>query len=381
LATLPVAVPGLSVGEELMKPLGMNVEPLLFTPLLWLVRERPVALGVVAAVGVKNREFVLYAIAALLFLDVLRDRSPAFWRPRIASVVSFAVTSAVIDTLMRFSTPLGPGTTIAALGETGGNMAKAVSTLCLVPGLIRQDVATVVGELLPFQYGLRPPAANAPAQGGFATVDATWLWPVLGATLIFATTRGLWRARRLGASPVTWLGLYLILTGLQAVMVYATTRCGNVGYANLRYTLLAVLIPSGAIALALDRENRRFIQAGIAGVCGVWIVVCLAGYVRSFQDYVKDSSGRTYAQLAAYLEANGVRYIVTDYWTGYHVAFLTGERVRALTGFDRVREHALAVAANADDAVRVFRLRDGTCSGGVDVGGFIVCPPDGAAKR
>jgi hypothetical protein len=381
LATLPVALPSLGAGQELMKPLGMNIEPLLFTLLLWLVRERPLALGAVAAVGVKNREFVLYAIAALLFLDFVRDRSASLWRPRIVSLVSFAVTWAVFDTLMRYSTPLGPGTTIASLGDMGGNMTKAVSTLCIAPSLMWQDVIAVTGELLPFQYGLRPPASGAAASLGFATVDAIWLWPVLAAALIFATARGVWRAWKIGSSPVTWLGLYLVLTGLQALAVYATTRCGNVGYTTLRYTLLSILIPSGAIALALERERSRSVQAAIAGVCSVWIAVCLAGHVRAAQDLLKQSSARTYAQLAAYLEARGVRYIVTDYWTGYHVAFITGERVRALTNFDRVREHALAVSANADEAVRVFRLREGSCSNGVDVGGFLVCPPDREVKR
>jgi hypothetical protein len=256
-----------------------------------------------------------------------------------------------------------------------------VSTLCIAPGLMWQDVTTVAGELLPFQYGLRPPAAGAPALGGFATVDAIWLWPVLAAALIVATARGLWRAWRFGSSPVTWLGLYLVLTGFQALAVYATTRCGNVGYTTLRYTLLSILIPSGAIALALERESRRSVQAAVAGVCGVWMAVCLAGHVRSVQDLLTQSSQRTYGQLAAYLEARGVRYIVTDYWTGYHVAFITGERVRALTNFDRVREHALAVSANADEAVRVFRPREGSCSNGVDVGGFLVCPPDRDTNR
>jgi hypothetical protein len=37
-----------------------------------------------------------------------------------------------------------------------------------------------------------------------------------------------------------------------------------------------------------------------------------------------------------YLDVHKIQSIRTDYWTGYHVAFLTGERVRPLTEFARV---------------------------------------------
>ena len=63
----------------------MNIEPLLFAILLWRWRAWPVGLGITAAVAMKNREFTIYALAALVTLDLIRyaiDRIPALARWR-----------------------------------------------------------------------------------------------------------------------------------------------------------------------------------------------------------------------------------------------------------------------------------------------------------
>ena len=262
LATLPVALPSVSVAGELSEPLGMNVEPIFFALLLWLLRDRPIALGVAAAIGVKNREFVLYAIAAMLLVDALRDRSAAWWRSRAASAVAFGVTWWIIGVLTHYSTPFGPGTTISSLGDAGDNMAKAASTVCIAPATIPHDVVTVATELLPFQFGVHAAPLGVATHGGEGTVEASWLWPALVAVFAVGIVRGLAHGRAHGASPIMWFGLYLVLVGAQAVSVYATTRCGNVGYVNLRYTLLCVLMASGAIVLALERERSRIFRDG-----------------------------------------------------------------------------------------------------------------------
>ena len=112
----------------------MNIEPLFFSLALWLLRERPVALGVAAAVGIKNREFVLYAVAALLFLDLVRNRSAALWRPRIADrdrVCHDLDDHQCADPTLHAA---GPGTTMATLGDFGDNMSKAAGALCFAAG-------------------------------------------------------------------------------------------------------------------------------------------------------------------------------------------------------------------------------------------------------
>ena len=345
LATAPVAWPGVSTTHDLTAAIGMNIEPLFFALVFWLLRARPIALGVTAAIAVKNREFAVYALAALLLVDLLRDRSGQLWRPRVAAAVAFASIWALVGVLNQFSSPFGPGTNLAMMGAAGDNVAVAASAMCVAPAEIPGDLARLAADLLPFQYGVRSAGWARAGHPGSQPPDASWLWWPLVAVLVFGAGRGLARAWRLGPSPATWVGLYLVLTGVQAVLVYGVTRCGHASVFTLRYTLLSLLIASGAIALGVEREPSRGVRALIAAVCLVWFSVCALGHVAVIRGFLASPPSSSYRQLAAYLEREGIRYIRTDYWTGYHVAFLTGERVRPLTDFDRIQEYSLAVTS------------------------------------
>ena len=107
LATLPVALPGPMTAADLTDALGMNIEPLFFAILLWRWRTWPAALGITAAVAMKNREFTLYALAALVTLDLLRyaiDRVPALARWRAPSMTTSAGTTSPEQTPERRAT-------------------------------------------------------------------------------------------------------------------------------------------------------------------------------------------------------------------------------------------------------------------------------------
>ena len=374
IAVAPVALPGLGGADELTSALGMNVEPLFFSLLIWVLRERPIALGIVAAIGLKNREFVLYALAALLFLDLLRDRSAALWRPRALGLVAFAIVWWGISLLYQHSAVLGPGTSAAMLEDGGSNVAVAANAVCLAPERMPGDVWMVASELLPFQWGVRSAQWRIAGHPGVQPPDATWLWLPLVGTLALAALRGLWRAWRHGPSELTWFGVFLLMVGMQAVLVYALTRCGNASFYTLRYILLSVFIASGAIVLGVERETKKAFLAGVVGVCAIWFGVVFVGHMAVLRGFLSAPPDASYRQLAEYLEENGVRYIQSDYWIGYHVAFLTEERVRATTNFDRILEHHLAAQANLDKAPYVWR-EDGHCTNSVRVGRFYVCPP------
>lgn len=371
-ATLPVAMPSLNASDELSAALGMNIEPLFFSLLLWLLRERPVALGVVAAIGIKNREFVLYAVAALLFIDFLRDRTAAFWRPRLAALVAFGLTWSLIGWGQQLGSPLGPGTG-GMHDAAGGNLSVATGALCIVPAEMPGDIRTVATELLPLQFGVRSVRWAQSGNPGVSPPDASWLWLPLVAMFAFGVFRGLWRAWRHGPSALTWLGLYLVMIGLQAVVVYALTRCGHASFFTMRYTLLSLFIPAGALVLAFEREGSVSVRAFVGSVAAVWFGVCALGHVAILRGFVASPPVGSYRVLAEYLDQHDIRFIRSDYWTGYHVAFLTSERVRALTGFDRVQEHVLAVKANMDDSVEIRRLTDAPCEGAIVAKAFYVC--------
>ena len=82
-------------------------------------------------------------------------------------------------------------------------------------------------------------------------------------------------------------------------------------------------------------------------------------------------------QLADFLLRNHVRYISTDYWTGYTIAFLTLERVRPLTDFERVAEYTTTVRAQEHAAVEIRRIRQAPCLGGIEIADWRVCAPPG----
>ena len=117
-------------------------------------------------------------------------------------------------------------------------------------------------------------------------------------------------------------------------------------------------------------------------VCSAWLFVCVIGHVTVARWFIASAPVSSYRQLARYLEEQHIRYLVTDYVTGYHVAFLTGERVRAATDFDRVQEHRLAVYAHMRDAVEVKRITGTPCEGDVAmVAAFYVCRPKRVATE
>ncbi|MBA3270716.1 MAG: hypothetical protein H0T71_09390, partial [Acidobacteria bacterium] len=286
LATAPVALPAVSAANDLSSALGMNIEPLFFTLVIWLLRERPIALGVIAAIAIKNREFALYAVAALVFLDVLRDRSAALWRPRMAGLIAFALTWSLVAVVNQYSSPMGPGTNMAMFGDFGDNVAVATSALCIEPAKIPGDMWILATELLPLQYGVRSVGWRLAPHPGAQPPDASWLWLPLVAVLVFGVARGLMRAWRFGPSTLTWLGLYLVMVGLQAVIVYGTSRCGNASFYTMRYTLLSVLVAAGAIILALERESVFSVRAIVVGVCTFWIGVCVLGHLAVIRGFL-----------------------------------------------------------------------------------------------
>jgi hypothetical protein len=78
-------VPPVVTSSRLVEFQGATIEPFLWILFLWLARSSPVLLGVVGAVGVLNREFVAYGLAALLILDGRARRGTLISAPVFAA--------------------------------------------------------------------------------------------------------------------------------------------------------------------------------------------------------------------------------------------------------------------------------------------------------
>src|SRR6185436_16486627 len=76
-----LAPPGTS--SHLLETTGGNVEPFLYTLLLWLTRRRPALFGVIFGIGFLQREFTIYALIAVLVIELAGGawRARSAWRP------------------------------------------------------------------------------------------------------------------------------------------------------------------------------------------------------------------------------------------------------------------------------------------------------------
>lgn len=137
---------------------GGNVEPALYVLLLWLLRRRPVWMGVVLGVGFLNREFTIYGAFALLAVDVLRRTLFTREAARRYGVV-FAIAAIVWLAFMglrQVSSAAGPGTSVADIHSAlaGNNLLQVAGRLCMDPRAIASGVGRIFTVHWPELFGL-----------------------------------------------------------------------------------------------------------------------------------------------------------------------------------------------------------------------------------
>ena len=347
---------------HLLQAAGGNVEPFLYVLLLWLFRRYSLVLGALLAFGFLNREFTAYGLAALLLLETL-DGSLLTRRglhDKLLVVVGAAAAFSVIQLLESVGNPAGPGTTSATVAYAGQfqfSLGRSCWALSGIPTWLLQ----MFGSHLEHLY-----AAGTP--GG-----ARWLWLTLATTTLGALARLV-----VLACPVArkrwrdWqFPLYLALVGLLAALVPALARCGSV---LERYVLLALFLLMGITALYLSLERNTRLRPILVSLVLLWATMSGVEHFRHARDRYGSPPPPTKV-LADYLLSNGIRFATSDYWTAYHVTFLSGEEVIiASSDFVRIAQYQRLVRRRQSDAVTITRR---PCDGGREVGGYHVCPPGG----
>lgn len=357
LLALPVVVPAPVSGAGLMDALGMTVEPALFILLLWFVRSRPLLLGVMACLGFHVREFVAYGVAALVAIDlltgVLLTREGRRHWVRVALAV--AGTAALIAGAARFGSVRGPD---SWAGVVEGNLATLSSAFCFSPAQAASNVADLATSFLGLLWGGAPaPLADA-AVHTQVTQGVSGAWPVIGLLLVVVLVRTfgwhagtLWRQR---ATPVVGLGTYLMLVGAQAVLVYAVSRCGPISTLTVRYSLLGLFLPTGLALLSWSVEERRVWRGMLAATFALLLLLNLWPHARLWHEQTGQFTPTGRALLARALEARGIRYARSDYWTAYYVGFLSQERIIVgTTSQPRILVYERALAWHASEVVRI----------------------------
>ena len=349
---------------------GGNVEPALYVLLLWMLRHRPVWMGVILGVGFLNREFTIYGAFALLAIDL--GRRTLFTAAAVRKyAVAFGVAAVVwvaFTGLRQVSSAAGPGTSVADIHSAlaGNNLLQVAERLCMDP----RGIATGIGRIFtvhwPELFGLESQPLtdfgieSAVRQG--MTGSAWLLVPLFGIPFVrISLSRGA-ADPRFARTGMPDACLYLIVVAAFSIAGYLVGRCGVIDFYTMRYELLSVLGAAGLAGWYLRIERSRPLLA-VWGACyAAVLAISIVAHARLIREYVTHAPIAPKQELIEALDARGIKYGYTDYWTAYYVTFLTRERI-ILSPEDivKVRTYTHLIDAHRDEAVRIARR---PCPGG-----------------
>lgn len=356
LAAATIALPTVVLSQSFMNASGGHLEPVLYVPLLFFLRRRPVALGLVGAFVVAHREVTGAALIALVAIEARPSEdyraSALRW---LKTTAVFAIGLAAIRGIAHWSTNYGglvAGYTISTDVANGASwLATDVSILL---GLAPHDLRDV-GFVLPFTEG--------------STISLVVLVGLAVLAIVAVARRWLgWR--RDAASEA---GEYLLLTCALVALAFLGRDMAH-DTLLIRYLFILALVPAALatviLAASLNRAVRVVTLAGLT-----WLAaangVANANYYRALADArLPDRWGA----VATFLEERGVTTGLAPYWVAYNLTFRTGGRVHvASTELVRIPAYQEEYDAHRDD--HAVRIDAGPCdpSNEVLVRGVAIC--------
>jgi hypothetical protein len=373
-ASLPFILPAAAMGAVYVEASGGTLEPYLYVLLMWTLRERPLAAGLVFGIGFMNREFTIYGLAALLVIDAMDRR--LFTKAGLLARASMLGVSAIVwitvQGLFRFSSGSGPGTSIDQIYGASNNVLELAGRTCFSPATVAPGIGRLFSLHWPALLGTAPYPLSAFAiessvHQGLA--GSSWLPAAFVAICLAGGTPVAIKARFMFPR----FPAYLMLVGLFSAAGYVLGRCGQVNFVGMRYDLLSVLGLVGLAGWFLHSRPAKPLLAVWAVVLAAWLVVLAVPHVRLAREYGIAPPVPAKVQLIDALEARGIRYGWSDYWIAYYVSFLTNERiVLASEDFQRLLTYRRLVEQHAGEAVRISRR---PCAGGVLlIHGVYQCP-------
>jgi hypothetical protein len=379
-ASLFFLLPAPGTASKFADPSGGNLEPFLYAILIWLTRARPVWCGLVLGIGFLQREFTIYALAALLVLEAAH-RILFTWdgiRKRVTMLVVAGGVWLVVFGLKQYSTPLGPGTTVADLRRVpGDNLHELFNRVCIDPSMMIVGLKRAFTDHLPRLFGtVVEPVSN------YSIESTVWqglhgAWPLLAAIVLIAAIR---IVMRLGQER-TWRAeydscAYLALVGALSLGGFSTLRCG--APSAMRYELLSIIGVTGLGAWYLCAERVRPLAAAWMALVIAFTLPAGYSHARLWAEYLTDKPVAAKMMIIRGLQAQGVRYASADYWLAYYITFMTRERIIvASEDFERISSYRHLVDAHASEGVRVLRRR---CEGGRQLSANVYACPRSAAK-
>lgn len=364
LAAAPFALAPFITGAHLIEAQGGNVEPFLWVLVAWVLRDRPLALGVVLAIGFLHREFSIYAAPALFAVQLASARGRIGPLVRRWTVTAFAFVAVFqsVSALKPHADLLGPGSAgapVSAGSSDQGNVTQLLARADVRLDALPTRFKALATEYLPMIVGLQGFRPYLISIGSDAHVGWAELLPLMaalaGALLVWWLVEV---ARRRPMAHVSF-PLYLVIVGLIAAAAYALTR--DLSMFTFRYGLLALYLPVGGAALLMQGERPVPMRIAGSALVGLLAAMSLVDHVRVIERATVAPPPPRFVPLAARLEDRGVRLARAGYWRSYVVTFLTQERVIVASNeIQRIREYQQQVDRASQDVVTI---QESPCDG------------------
>ena len=338
LISLFFIIPPPLVSARLVEPQGSNIEPLLYVLIFWLLRNRPLAFGLFAGFAFLHREFALYAIAAVVLIDVLTGR--AFRRERLREYAlswgMFALVAVIVSLLKTRADLLGPGTAgTLNLGGLDAQVSSWGGLVCWTPSELGWNLRWLGYENLGTIFNYRPDRLGPDVDWTQTPAGHPWIAVILAAMLIIACVEIIRRRRNINAE--SWqFGTYLMATAVMAAFSYAVLGCHVRDVSLIRYTLLTLYFPIGLLVVFLSAKPGVWSRAAVLSIIGVWAGASMLDNGRFLAAYLHRAPSSPARELVTFLEGQGVRYGRGTYWVAYQLDFLSQERLK-IASLDKVR--------------------------------------------
>ncbi len=381
-ASLFVVLAPPELATHLLVASDINPQPFLYVLLLWVIRRRPFWFGAVLGAGFLHREFAAYGGAAICVMGMLDRPKPAGSQLRAVGLaaVGFLGVWQVVQILYLYSTPTGPGSAVPGEAVRYSNVDEMLSRFNWDPGGVCWGLIEMFRTLLGILFGAVRRPLQVGGGGGVAWEGLEGLWPLLGGTLVLAFVRVVWLSIHQRTPP--WrhqsaVGFYLFLVGLQSALVYVLAQGGQVAAHSLRYCLLSVLIGVGVATMFFVIERRRAFRWSFGGVMLLWAGVSASAHVGLLRVSMNYDQPTAFRQVADYLVAHRISFARSDYWTAYHVTFLSGERVHVATSeHPRISQYQAEEESHRKELVLIQKVPCVASAGHEVVAGvFWVCEP------
>ena len=326
-----------SVAAQLMNAQGAIVEPYVYVAALWLLRGRPLSFGALLAIGFRNREFVAYAIPAILAVEFLSgDLDRMRWLDWLRAAVAFAVIWQIIEALKPLADLMGPGTRGQLVGGFSGSQITNLAARFDFAFAALPERAARLGPQS--SNGCPEPAKSTQVSrspivhGSRWSSSFTWRsypddWRCWSFGQRGPRITGLWRTLVAARIARANFAFYLMAVGATATVVFIAGRPVLSGYS--RYILLGLICPIGLIAALLTLEPIPHVRRLAAGVVIVWALISAVDHASITASYIRHPEIDAHRMVADQLLAAGTPVAAAGYWHAYVITFLARERVRA----------------------------------------------------